>query len=60
MATGFNGLDDAAPNDNAYIGDGAAEIRSVKNALITTFPNVNGEITKPSGYGPTPGSTHRG
>lgn len=51
MATGFNGLDDAAPNDNAYIGDGAAEIRSVKNALITTFPAVAGEITKPTGYG---------
>ena len=57
MATGFNGLDDAAPNDNAYIGDGAAEIRSVKNALITTFPAVDGEITKPSGYGPVSGST---
>jgi hypothetical protein len=51
MATGFNGLDDAAPNDNAYIGDGAAEIRSVKNALITTFPAVDGEITKPTNYG---------
>lgn len=57
MATGFNGLDDAAPNDNAYIGDGAAEIRSVKNALITTFPAVDGEITKPTGYGPVTGST---
>lgn len=57
MATGFNGLDDAAPNDNAYIGDGAAEIRSVKAALITTFPAVDGEITKPSGYGPVTGST---
>lgn len=51
MATGFNGLDDAAPNDNAYIGDGAGEIRAVKAALITTFPNVSGEITKPSNYG---------
>lgn len=57
MATGFNGLDDAAPNDNAYIGDGAAEIRAVKNALITTFPAVDGEITKPTGYGPVSGST---
>lgn len=57
MATGFNGLDDAAPNDNAYIGDGAAEIREVKNALITTFPNVAGEITKPSNYGPVTGDT---
>ena len=51
MATGFNGLDDAAPNDNAYIGDGAGEIRAVKAALITTFPNVDGEITKPTNYG---------
>ena len=56
MATGFNGLDDAAPNDNAYIGDGAGEIRAVKAALVTTFPNVNGEITKPSNYG-TGGTT---
>ena len=57
MATGFNGLDDAAPNDNAYIGDGAGEIRSVKAALITTFPNVAGEITKPTNYGPVTGSS---
>lgn len=55
MATGFNGLDDAAPNDNGYIGDGAAEIRQVKNALITTFPAVDGEITKPADYGPVSG-----
>ena len=57
MATGFNGLDDAAPNDNAYIGDGAAEIRAVKEALITTFPAVVGEISKPANYGPVVGDT---
>jgi len=57
MATGFTGLDNTVPADTAFIGDGASEIRAVKDALITVFPDVNGAITKPSDYGPTPGST---
>jgi len=57
MATGFTGLDNTVPADTAFIGDGASEIRSVKDALITVFPDVNGAITKPSDYGPTPGDT---
>lgn len=57
MATGFTGLDNAVPADTAFIGDGASEIRAVKDALITVFPDVNGAITKPSDYGPTPGNT---
>lgn len=57
MAVGFGGLDDAIPADNSFIGDGAAQIRSVKAALNTAFPAVTATITKPSGYGPSPGST---
>lgn len=57
MATGFTGLDNTVPADTAFIGDGAGEIRGVKDALITVFPDVNGAITKPSDYGPGPAST---
>lgn len=57
MAVGFVGLDDAIPADNSFIGDGAEQIRNVKQALNTAFPAVTGEITKPSGYGPVEGST---
>lgn len=51
MTVGFVGLDDAVPADNAFIGDGAGQIRNVKAALNTAFPAVDAEITKPSGYG---------
>ena len=57
MTVGFAGLDDAVPADNAFIGDGAGQIRSVKNALNTVFPAVDVEITKPTGYGPVTGSS---
>ena len=57
MAVGFVGLDDTVPADNSFIGDGAEQIRNVKQALNTAFPAVTGEITKPSGYGPVEGST---
>jgi hypothetical protein len=51
MAIGFGGLDDTLPADTAFIGDGAGQIRGVKQALNTAFPAVTGEITKPTGYG---------
>ena len=52
----FNNIDQNVPADTAFIGDGAAEIRGVKQALNTTFPNVQGEISKPQDYN-TPGTT---
>jgi hypothetical protein len=51
MAIGFNDLDDTVPADTAFIGEGAAKIREVKQALNTVFPNVKAEITKPDGFG---------
>ena len=51
MAIGFNDLDDTVPADTAFIGEGAAKIREVKQALNTVFPNVKAEITKPTDYG---------
>ncbi len=51
MTTGFVGLDDAIPADNAFIGDGAGQIRNVKAALNSAFPAVQGEINKPTDYG---------
>lgn len=51
MTVGFAGLDDAVPADNAFIGDGAGQIRNVKAALNTVFPAVDAEITKPTDYG---------
>lgn len=51
MAVGFVGLDDTVPADNAFVGDGAGQIRDVKLALNTAFPAVTGEITKPTDYG---------
>lgn len=51
MAIGFNDLDDTVPADTAFIGEGAAKIREVKQALNTIFPNVKAEITKPDGFG---------
>lgn len=57
MAIGFAGLDDAVPADNAFIGDGAEQIRNVKQGLNTVFPAVTTEITKPTGYGPVEGSS---
>ena len=51
MAIGFNDLDDTVPADTAFIGEGAAKIREVKEALNTVFPNVKAEITKPADYG---------
>ena len=51
MTAGFVGLDDAIPADNAFIGDGAGQIRNVKAALNTAFPAVQGEINKPNDYG---------
>lgn len=51
MAVGFGGLDDTVPADNAFIGDGAGQIRGVKLALNTVFPAVTAEITKPTTYG---------
>lgn len=51
MAVGFVGLDDTIPADNSFIGDGAEQIRNVKQALNTAFPAVTGEITKPTDYG---------
>lgn len=57
MAIGFAGLDDTVPADNAFIGDGAEQIRNVKQGLNTVFPAVTTEITKPTGYGPVEGSS---
>ncbi len=51
MTTGFVNLDDAIPADNAFVGDGASQIRGVKEALNTVFPAVTGEIVKPTDYG---------
>jgi len=52
----ISSLDPAIPADSSFVGDGAAEIRSIKDALVATFPAVNGAITKPSTYG-TAGTT---
>ena len=52
-----NRLNPAAPADTAFVGDGAGEIRGVKTWITDVFPNLDGEITKPSDYGPVTGST---
>lgn len=51
-----NRLTPATPADNGFIGDGAAEIRSIKQWAVDVFPNVDAAITKPTTYGPVTGS----
>lgn len=46
-----NPLNPSTPQDNGFIGDGAAEIRSIKQWTVDVFPAVSSAITKPTDYG---------
>lgn len=46
-----NPLTPSTPQDSGFIGDGAAEIRSIKQWAVDVFPNVDSAISKPSDYG---------
>lgn len=46
-------LDPLAPSDNAPVGEGAAAIREVKDAVKEAFPAVDGEIQNAAGGQPT-------
>lgn len=50
------GIDETTPLDTAFVGDGAGQIRALKDAIKTCFPGVDGIITKPADYNAT-GST---